>query len=214
MGDGLLDAQMLAFATVAFVLTLTPGADTMLVLRNTLRGGRADGIVTGLGVCSGLFVHALLSGLGLSVLLSTSATAFEVVRYAGAAYLVWLGAQSIRRANGGGPRTHRCGAAPRAVRRRRSFGEGFLTNLLNAKVAVFYLAFLPQFIGPDDPVVVKSVLLASIHNAMGLVWLSLVAETVARGRSWLDRTGLRAWLSRISGAVLVGFGARLALARH
>ena len=90
----MVDTQVVTFIFVAAALTLTPGADTMLVVRNVLRGGRRDGVVTTVGICSGLFVHAALSALGVSVLLLHSATAFHVVKLVGAGYLVWLGLQS------------------------------------------------------------------------------------------------------------------------
>ena len=91
----MIDAQLVTFIFVAAALTLTPGADTMLVVRNVLRGGRRDGVVTTVGICSGLFVHATLSALGVSMLLLHSATAFHMVKLAGAGYLVWLGLQSV-----------------------------------------------------------------------------------------------------------------------
>src|SRR5262245_22116166 len=144
----MIDAQVVAFTLVAAALTLTPGADTMLVVRNVLRGGRRDGVVTTMGICSGLFVHADLSALGVSILLLHSATAFHVVKLAGAGYLVWLGLQSVVGAVRGGhpPAAVAYGRAPDGVSPQRCFVEGLLSNVLNPKVAVFYLAFLPQFI--------------------------------------------------------------------
>src|SRR5881409_2273112 len=94
----MLDSQVLAFTVVAALLTLSPGADTMLVIRNVLRGGRRDGVITTFGICSGLFVHATLSALGVSIILTRSATAFSVMKLAGAGYLGWLGWQSLRSA--------------------------------------------------------------------------------------------------------------------
>ena len=101
----MIDAQVLTFTLVAAALTLSPGADTMLVVRNVLRGGRHDGVVTTFGICSGLFFHAILSALGLSIILLHSATAFHLVKVAGACYLVWLGVQSLCGAVRGG---HSC----------------------------------------------------------------------------------------------------------
>lgn len=146
---------MLAFIVAAALLTLSPGPDTMLVLRNTLRGGRSAGLRTTLGISSGLIVHATLSALGLSVILVQSAAAFEIVKLAGAGYLVWLGIQSLRAAVRGQPPV----AGAPAAGPQRPFREGLLTNVLNPKVAVFYLAFLPQFIATGDPVFLKPLLL-------------------------------------------------------
>jgi RhtB (resistance to homoserine/threonine) family protein len=207
--------DLLPFTIAAALLTLSPGPDTMLVLRNTLRGGRSDGVRTTLGICSGLLVHATLSALGLSVILVRSAGLFTAVKLVGAAYLVWLGLQSLRaavrvgkRATGNGERRGGETSRPRPYR------EGLLTNVLNPKVAVFYLAFLPQFIAPGDPVLGKSLLLASIHNAMGLVWLSVLAAGADRAQRVIAGGGARRVLDGVCGAVLVGLGARLALARR
>jgi threonine/homoserine/homoserine lactone efflux protein len=197
---------MIAFVITAALLTLSPGPDTALVLRNTLRGGRGDGWRTTLGICSGLVVHATLSSAGLSVILVRSAAAFAAVKLLGAGYLVGLGIQALRAAARGlAPVT---AAATASV---RPFREGLLTNVLNPKVAVFYLAFLPQFIARGDPVLAKSLLLASMHIAMGLVWLSVVAAAVDQAQRLVTSGSVRRWLNGACGAVLVGLGVRLAL---
>lgn len=210
----MIDSQLTAFIAVAALLTITPGADTLLVVRNTLRGGRPDGWTTILGIASGCTLHATFSAIGISVILATSAVAFHAVKLAGAAYLVWLGVQSIR----GARRTAAAhapdrGATP-AVRRRRSYAEGFITNILNPKVAVFYLAFLPQFMSPDDPVLAKSLFLASLHILMGVAWLGGVTVAVSKGRRWMEQPGMRADLARVTGAALVAMGVRLALEKR
>lgn len=206
---------MMTFIVVAALLTMSPGPDTMLVLRNVLRGGRRDGFATTLGICSGLAVHATLAAAGLSVILLHSARAFQGVKAVGAAYLVWLGIQSWRGALrartvdpgfDGETRASRAFTAP--------YLEGFFTNTLNPKVAVFYLAFLPQFIAPGDPVVLKAFGLAGIHAAMGLVWLSAVAVAVDRAQQLVRRPGVRRGLDAVCGTALVGLGAKLALERR
>jgi len=152
-GTGLLGSQTLAFIAVAALLTVAPGPDTMLVLRNVLRGGRRDGVATTLGVCSGCLVHATLSALGVSMILLHSATLFHALKGLGGSYLVWLGLQSLFKAarpSAAGPGSVDDGTARHP--HRRPFLEGLMSNLLNPKVAIFYLAFLPQFIGPTDPV--------------------------------------------------------------
>lgn len=207
----MLDARVVAFAGIAALLTLTPGADTMLVIRSALVRGRRAGLLTVLGIGTGLFVHATLSAVGLSVILVRSARAFEAVKLAGALYLVWLGVQALRSAARGAPAAAE-GAAE--VGARRAFAEGLLTNVLNPKVAVFYLAFLPQFIGPGDPVLAKSILLAGIHFVEGLVWLSLVTVFVARLRPVLQRPRVQRSLEAASGLAFVGFGVKLALSRR
>lgn len=208
--------SLLAYTAVAALLTVTPGADTMLVVRNVIARGRRAGVVTTLGICSGLFVHATLSALGLSLVLARSAAAFGVAKLVGAGYLAWLGVQSLRRAARSNS-AHPASAAtpdPRSPDAARSWREGFLTNVLNPKVAVFYLAFLPQFVRPGEPLLPTFLLLAAIHAALGLVWLSLIASLLEQVRGWLTRPAARRALEGVSGAVLVGFGARLALARR
>ncbi len=216
----LFDARILAFCAVVGVLTITPGADTMLVIRNTMRSGRRAGWLTTLGVNSGVLLHAVLSALGVSAILATSAVAFQVVKIAGALYLIWLGIKELYSTNQTEAKVQELknsGAdpAPRPLVGRqaadRAYLEGFLTNILNPKVAIFYLAFLPQFISPGDPVLLKSVILALIHNVMGMAWLSVVALAVSRGRRFLAQGRARTILARISGAVLIGLGLRLAL---
>jgi RhtB (resistance to homoserine/threonine) family protein len=206
----MLDSQVIAFAVVAAFMTMLPGADTLLVVRNSLRGGRQDGLLTVAGICSGLFVHAILSALGLSVVLAHSAAAFTAMKIAGACYLTWLGIQSLRSSLRGNATTmpDQESASVPAV---RSFSEGFLTNLLNPKVVVFYLALLPQFIEPGDPVLAKSLLLASIHFAEGVLWLGGVAWLVDRSRQFFMRPVLRRWLDAVCGAFLIALGIRLAL---
>jgi threonine/homoserine/homoserine lactone efflux protein len=174
-------------------------------------------VVTTFGICSGLFMHATLSALGVSIVLMQSATAFQIVKAAGACYLVWLGARSLASAAHGRPLPTadpelRLATEPVSVR--RAFVEGLLSNLLNPKTAVFYLAFLPQFIRPTDPVLQKSLLLASIHYAEGIVWLIAVSVAVDRMRRLFLSSTVRRWLDGVCGVVFVGFGVRLALERR
>jgi len=208
----MVDPRLYAFVGVAAILTILPGADMALVTRNVLTIGRRRTMLTIAGIGSGCIVHATASALGLSAILATSATAFSVVRTIGAAYLVWLGVQSIRDAS-------RATAQPAAstMERRTRWGpflQGFLTNVLNPKVAIFYLTFLPQFIGPNEPVFRRSLFLASIHIAMGFIWLATYAWFVDQLGAVLTRPRIKAWLERITGGVLIALGVRLAWARR
>jgi RhtB (resistance to homoserine/threonine) family protein len=209
----MIDPQILVFAGVAALLIVTPGADTMLVTRNVLARGSRAGLLTTAGIAAGCFVHAILSALGVSLVLARSAIAFEAVKLAGAGYLIVLGLQSLARSR----RPAEVEAPPaRAAARRgsRSFVEGLLTNLLNPKVAIFYLAFLPQFVRATDAVLVKSVLLAAIHVGMGVVWLSLVSVFLGRLRGFVERRRVRRALEGVTAVVLVALGVRLALERR
>ena len=205
------DSQVLAFTVVAAAMTMAPGADTMLVVRNVLRGGRRDGYFTVAGICSGLYVHALLSALGISVILMHSATAFTAMKIAGAGYLVWLGLNSLRSAARGSRSQPKEAVVKVNVTPTRCYREGFLTNVLNPKVVVFYLALLPQFIGPTDPVLLKSLLLTVIHFVEGILWLSAVAFIVGRSRKFFLKPNMRRWLDAICGTLLIGLGVRLAM---
>ena len=212
------DSSMLAFTGIALLLTITPGADTMLVMRSVVARGQRAGLLTTIGICCGLFVHASLSAVGLSVILVRSAAAFEFVKLVGAAYLIFLGVQSLWRVMHHQSRVADDAPLERghgtARTKRRPFLEGLLTNVLNPKVAVFYLAFLPQFIRPGDPVLLKSVFLASIHFLLGLLWLSLVTLVLGRLRAVLTRPHIQQRLEAITGVILIAFGVRLALERH
>ena len=211
-------ASLLAFVPVALLLALLPGADTALVTRNALALGLGGARWTILGIATGCLVHATASALGLSAILATSARAYEAVKLAGAAYLLWIGVQSIRRAGGDeelDPSTVPEEAVPRAsVRTGHPFTQGFLTNILNPKVALFYLTFLPQFVPAGAPVLRTSLLLAMIHNLLGFAWLSLYARFVDRLRVALTRPVVKAWLERATGGALVLLGARLAWDRR
>ena len=208
------DSQVLAFTLLAALMTMSPGADTLLVVRNVLRGGRRDGVATAIGICSGLYVHAMLSAFGLSVILMHSAAAFTALKIAGAGYLVWLGLQSLRSAARGRTVTQETGTGVGRVPASRSWREGFLTNLLNPKVIVFYLALLPQFIGADDPVFRKSLLLAAIHAVEGIAWFAIVSVLVDRSRRFFLRSLLRRWIDAACGTFLVALGVRLAMQRQ
>jgi RhtB (resistance to homoserine/threonine) family protein len=214
----MLDHQVLAFTGIAAILTLTPGADTMLVMRNVLTRGQRAGMLTTVGICSGLFFHATLSALGLSLILVRSAAVFEIVKLFGACYLIALGCQSLWRALHVGTTKISHTQKPIAPEQKqagsRSFTEGLLTNVLNPKVAIFYLAFLPQFISPGDSAFGKSMLLAGIHFTLGITWLSLVTIFLGRVRALLTRPRVQHAVEATTGVILIAFGARLAFERR
>jgi threonine/homoserine/homoserine lactone efflux protein len=211
------DSRLWAFMAVATLLAVTPGADTLLVVRNVLTRGRFAALATVAGIAGGCVVHAVLSAVGVSLILVRSAEAFAVLRFCGAAYLMVLGAQSVRRwwrMDDGAPAATEPETPLRPSRRLRSFVEGLLTNVLNPKVGIFYLAFLPQFIRPGDPVLERSLLLAALHIGIGVVWLSLLSLGVGRIRPLVESRLWRARLEGVSGAVLIALGVRLAAARR
>ena len=207
------DSRFLLFVGIAALLTITPGADMALVTKNTLRGGRRAALFTTAGICLGCLIHAVASSLGLSVILSQSAAAFHAVKLVGAAYLIYLGAQALwsaRRTPAGTEHLPRAPAGSPSSDR-RNFLEGLLTNLLNPKVALFYLTFLPQFLAPGAPVLAQSVLLAGVHIMMGFVWLTVFAAFIGSLGATLARPVVKRRMEAATGAVLVGLGLRFAV---
>ena len=211
----MIDSELLGFLVVAGVLTVVPGADMALVARNVLTHGRRAGYVTSVGISAGLVIHAIASALGVSAILTTSATLFSAVKMMGAAYLVVLGIASLRRALR--TSTLERAAAEEIAGRGSSLqalAQGLLSNLLNPKVALFYLTLLPQFVRPGDPVLARSLLLAGLHVVMGLVWLATYAYFLGRLGQTLRRPRVRHALEGLTGALLIGLGARLAWERR
>ena len=204
-----MDPLFVAGLAVLALLTISPGADMALVAKITLEQGRRAALLATLGICSGLFVHATASALGLSVILATSAEAFTVVKLAGAAYLVYLGVQALRS-------SFRDDVVAAAAPRRAAspFLQGLLSNVLNPKVAVFYLTFMPQFMSAGDHVLIRSLAFAVAHAVMGIMWLTAYAYVLSRISVVLARSGARRWLERVTGGVLIALGLRLALERR
>jgi threonine/homoserine/homoserine lactone efflux protein len=198
----------LAFAGVAALLTVSPGADMALVARSALVDGRGAAFSTTLGICLGLVVWAVASAVGLAALLAASATAFLVVKIAGAAYLVGLGLWTIARGLRG--RSSAPSPVPARACRGAAFRQGLVSNLLNPKIAVFYTTVLPQFIAPGDPALAVSLVLVTVHVCLSLAWLSLYAYALSGAGAMLRRPGVRRALDCVTGTVLVGLGARLA----
>jgi threonine/homoserine/homoserine lactone efflux protein len=212
----LTETQLLTFLSITLLLTVTPGVDTFLVVRNVIRGGRIDGVYTGLGVCSGLFVHATLSALGITVILLHSALLFGAVKMLGGLYLVWLGLVSLvgawRRKDPDNPVSPAPSKAETIFS--RSYLEGLLSNVLNPKPALFYLAFFPQFISAGDPVLLKSIFLAGIQFVIGVLWLSTLSITLSALGTVVRRPAIARLLSGVTGCVLVGLGIKLAMDRR
>lgn len=203
-------SQLLGFVAAVLVLVLVPGPNTFLILSQTLAGGRAAGLATVAGIEAGTLVHTLSAALGLSAVLSASALAFEVVKYAGVAYLVALGVQALR--NGGHSPVGL--AAPRAELP-RAFRRALLTNVVNPKVALFFLALLPQFVHPErGGVIVQFLVLGLIVSAVGVCFGSLLACAASRVSAWFRNEAYARWQRRLTGSVLLALGARLALAQR
>lgn len=208
----LIDAQFLSFLIAITLLSISPGVDTLLVIRNTARGGVRDGVATSIAICCGLFVHATVSALGISLILLQSAWAFNALKLAGAGYLIWLGIASLMAARRGTTlpvKSVLSEASP--VPFWQPIKEGLLSNVLNPKTVVFYMAFLPQFIAPTDPALLKSLWLASVHFVIANIWQISVVLMVGGASRWLASARFAQTLNTATGVVLVLFGLRLAL---
>jgi threonine/homoserine/homoserine lactone efflux protein len=201
---------LLPFLVGSVLVTVIPGADMALVTRQVLVGGPGLAQKTIFGNLTGLFVHGVALAAGLSALLVASATAYTVVKLAGAAYLLYLGVQALRAS-----RRPPVDAPPAAVvAPRRAFLQGLISTVLNPKPALFFLTFLPQFVDRDAAVLPQTLTLAGIHVIVGLIWLSAYARLVHRARGLLSAPRVKAWLERTTGAVLVAFGLRVAVERR
>ncbi len=202
-----------AFLIAITILTLTPGLDTALVIRNSSRGGFSDGATTSLGICLGLFVHATFSAIGISAILAQSAELFNAVKMIGAAYLIYLGLSSLKGLMSAHAQSLGNESTNQAVGRRKtqSLREGFLSNVLNPKTAVFYLAFLPQFINPESSAFLQSLLMASVHFLIAMVWQCGLAGALTKAKSLLQSPRFMHWMEATTGVVLVGLGVKLML---
>jgi threonine/homoserine/homoserine lactone efflux protein len=200
--------SLLLFAAASVALLVVPGPSVLYIVTRSVSQGRRAGLISVLGVHVGSVVHVTAAALGLSALLASSATAFMIVKYLGAAYLVWLGVQKLRRRESGPVEE----APP--VRGSRLFTQGIVVNVLNPKTAIFFLAFLPQFVNPSrGPVALQIIVLGACFILLGVTsdgGYALLAGTLA-GRIRRTRTARRR-LDRASGVVYLGLGATAALA--
>jgi threonine/homoserine/homoserine lactone efflux protein len=198
------------FLAVATLVVVTPGPDMTLVARNTFAGGRISGLATSAGTCSGLFVHATAAALGLSAVLLASSQAFTVVKLAGGAYLIFLGIRAII----GAGRETSFGEGAKATDPGGAYRQGVLTNVLNPKVAVFFLSLLPQFVDPGPGFTWRLLLLSGLFILMGLLWLTVYTLALHAVGAFVGRPSVKTVIETVTGAVLVTLGLRLALQRR
>jgi threonine/homoserine/homoserine lactone efflux protein len=204
--------QLLPFLVASVLVTVVPGADMALVTRQVLAGGTPLAQRTILGNLAGLTVHGGALAIGLSTLLVASATAYTVVKLAGAAYLIYLGVMALWSARR--PRAAEAVETGSAVPGRRAFAQGALSTILNPKPALFFLTFVPQFVDRNESVLAQTLLFTALHIAVGLVWLTAYAHLVDRARRVLTGGRVRRWIEGSTGAVLVALGVRVAVERR
>jgi threonine/homoserine/homoserine lactone efflux protein len=198
--------SLAAFTAAATLLTITPGLDTALVLRTAATGNARRAALTGLGIAVGCFCWAMLVALGLGALLAASQLAYTVLRWTGAAYLVWTGYKMLRHPR----RSFVANDAPER-RARSAFGTGALTNLLNPKVGVFYVSFLPQFVPHGVAAAPYILLLGAIHALLGLIWFGCLISATRSISGFLRRPATVRTCDRVTGGIFVAFGINLAL---
>ncbi len=199
------------FLATAVLLIVTPGQDTFFILGRSLAGGRKSGIYAALGISLGSVGHTVLAALGLSALLAASPQAFTIVKFAGAAYLIYIGVRAIT-SKGGLP--DEAGASNGD--HWSAFRQGVLTNLLNPKVALFFLALLPQFIDAgSSQKVLAFIALGLSFGVLGTIWCVMLAVGAASLRAaFLRRPSMTRWMDRIAGTLFIGLGIRLATTRQ
>ena len=203
--------SFMAFLGVSAVVIMTPGPDTAVTVRNTLLGGRLAGILTALGISSGQAIWGLATSFGVVALLVASEFLFQAVKYAGAAYLVWLGLHALVGAWCG------TGAGASAVRRDgprlkpgKAFMQGLVSDLGNPKMAVFFASLLPQFATPGEGLFAALMSLGLIFSLMTFLWLAAYAFMIAKAGEVLRRPAIRRWIEGVTGTLLVALGLRIA----
>ncbi len=206
-----MDADLLAFVGVSLLLSVTPGPDMAVVTRNALAHGRRGVVLTTSGIALALLVWVAATAFGVSALLRASADLFFVLKVVGAAYLAYLGLRTLwdsRRK----PADLMAGAPPPAPAH-AIFRQGFLSALTNPKLGVFFVTFLPQFVETGQALLPRLLELGLVFAAIGWIWMNLYGLLVTRIREFITASRVRQWMERVTGVVLVGFGARLAVER-
>ncbi|WP_024769414.1 LysE family translocator [Aquimarina macrocephali] len=201
------------FILAGILLNLTPGADTMYILGRSISQGKKSGVISALGISSGALLHCLFAALGLSILLAKSATAFSIVKYAGAAYLLYLGIKSL---------LAKSTAIAEVIKRKdttqnylKVYMSGVLTNLLNPKVALFFLAFLPQFINPEyAKSAIPFLILGFTFVTTGTIWCMILAFFSAKLANKIrGNSKVKFWMDKTTGVLFILLGIKLALSK-
>jgi threonine/homoserine/homoserine lactone efflux protein len=205
--------HLLVFIGVAAIVIVIPGPDTAVVTKNVLIHGRRAGLGASLGVSAGLLVWTIAAAVGIASLVRASEVAFTVLKLVGALYLVWLGVQAVRAA--GRQLTDASSPAGRpGMGAGGGFRQGFLSDLANPKIGIFFTSLLPQFVSTGHAVLLPFLILGAIFVAMTVLWLLAYTLVAARAAQTLMRPRVRAALDRVTGVVLIGLGLRLAVERR
>jgi threonine/homoserine/homoserine lactone efflux protein len=206
-----MDTQLLAFAGVSLLLAVTPGPDMAVVTRNALAHGRRGVVLTTSGIALALVIWVTATAVGLSALLRTSAEVLFLLKIVGACYLAYLGARTLLESRA--RPADLFAATPPAAPAHAVFRQGFLSAISNPKLGVFFVTFLPQFVLPGQAVLPRLLELGVTFAVIGWLWMNVYGLFVTRLRLVITAPRVRQWMQRVTGVVLLGFGARLALER-
>ncbi len=203
-------SDILTFTMVASLLVMSPGPNGVLIAKTVPTSGRAAGFANVAGFVAAFYLHGAMAILGISLILVQSATAFTIVKYLGAAYLIWIGVKALVAAYKGVAPSGDVSPAHRQRTLRRAFVEGFITNALNPKVSMFYLAAFPQFITVGETSAASSFMLVFIHSVINGVWFSAMVLLFSTLTVVAQRGSFQRWLKGVTGVVFIGFGLKLA----
>jgi threonine/homoserine/homoserine lactone efflux protein len=204
-------ASFMAFLGVSTIVIVTPGPDTAVTVRNTLLGGRLAGILTALGISTGQAIWALATSFGIVALLVASVFLFEAVKYAGAAYLIYLGLHALIGAWRGGGNGRDAAIQAGSVRLPgRAFLQGLVSDLGNPKMAVFFASLLPQFATPGDGLFAALMTLGLVFSLMTFLWLAAYAFVIAKAGEVLRSPRIRRWIETVTGTLLMALGLPIA----
>jgi threonine/homoserine/homoserine lactone efflux protein len=206
-------STIVSFAFVAALLVISPGPNGVLIARTVPTSGKAAGFANVFGMASAMYVHGALVVFGVSIILVRSAELFALVKYAGAAYLCWIGVKALYDAWRGDVVHLDVKPARRRRTLARAYGEGLLTNTLNPKVAMFYLAAFPQFVPFEQMTAANTFLLVFIHSTLNLMWFSAMVAVFARVMEFAKGGSVTRWIKGVTGVVFLGLGAKLAALR-
>lgn len=200
--------DFLTFLLLSLFVVMSPGIDTALITKRTISDGRQAGFKIALGITSGCLVHTFAAALGLSAVLMQSAFAFEMIKYIGAIYLIYLGLSSfIKRKD-----KQKVMAQPEP--KKSAFKQGLLSNILNPKVAVFFITFLPQFVSTDTNTTLQLILMGTTYTLLSIAWFIVYVLFINILREWLMSPKVQCILDKATGIVLIGFGLKLAMDKH
>ncbi|MEC1069922.1 LysE family translocator [Priestia megaterium] len=202
--------DIFTFLILTLFVIMSPGIDTALITKRTMANGQTGGYKMALGLASGSLVHTLAAAFGLSALLLQSALAFEIVKYAGALYLMYLGISAFlsKKSDTASPEKEE------QSKETSAFRQGLVSNVLNPKVAVFFLTFLPQFVQSDQNVTLQLLLMGITYTILAITWFFVFVFFINYLRKWLTTPSVQRFMDKATGVVLIGFGLKLAFEKH